>query len=72
MRGGAAVVVWARSQGATHYVWGSAPEPGSEALVEFTLGQTSWYLNPARYEERAYMRLWRLPEESTLAISPMP
>jgi hypothetical protein len=61
MQGGTAIVGWARTQGATHYVWGDAPEPGSQALAEFTLGQTSWYLNPARYRERAHMRLWRLP-----------
>lgn len=72
MQGGAAIVGWARTQGATHYVWGDAPEPGSQALAEFTLGLTSWFLNPSRYDERAYLRLWRLPETPTLAVSPMP
>lgn len=58
-------VNWARSEGARHFIWGEAPEPGAVMVQSFEAHNVGWFMNPAAYVQSTPLRLWRLPETSS-------
>lgn len=55
------MVDWAKRQGAKYYIMGNEPEPGATLVIEFDVPVIGWSMNPAYYDGRAKLRLWRLP-----------
>ncbi len=58
----AAMVNWARSEGARYYLIPEKPEEGAVLVYSKETPVVGWNLNPRYYNKRAMLNIWRLPD----------